>query len=216
MAAQSTGRATGRTEEQGRGGPDLARQAFNAVMMLLVLTVITGILYPLAITGVARVAFPQQAEGSLIRREDGTVVGSALIGQGFSGARYFRPRPSAAGSDGYDGASSSGSNLGPTNQKLLDAVRERAVAYRQENGLAAEAPVPVDAVTTSASGLDPHITPANAALQVPRVARERALPEAEVRDLVARHTAGRTLGVFGEPRVNVLELNLALDARAQR
>jgi len=186
------------------------RQLFPAVMMLLVFTVITGLVYPLAVTGIAQGVFNDKADGSLVEDADGEVVGSSLIGQAFTGAEYFHPRPSAAG-DGYDASASSGSNLGPTNDDFLASVEERADAYRDENGLAADAEVPVDAVTASASGLDPHISVANARLQAPRVADERGLDVDAVLKLVDDHTSGRDLGFLGEKGVNVLELNLALD-----
>ncbi|MER3426318.1 MAG: potassium-transporting ATPase subunit C [Thermoleophilia bacterium] len=189
----------------------LAQQVRSAVLMVVLLTVLTGLAYPLAITGIAQVLFPDQANGTLLRDATGKVIGSALIGQMFVRPEYFHPRPSAAGSNGYDATSSGASNLGPTNEKLIAAVRERAEAYRQENGLAPDALVPVDAVTASGSGLDPHISPANAYLQIRRIARARRLSEEQVRALVDRHTEGRLLGVLGEPRVNVLTLNLALD-----
>ena len=187
---------------------NLSRNLIVAALMTLVTTVLLGVIYPLAITGIAQVAFPDQANGQLVERS-GHVVGSRIIGQGFAKPGYFHSRPSAAGT-GYDAANSAGSNLGPTNRKLIDAVTANVQAARQDNP---SAPVPVDMVTTSASGLDPHITPANAEFQVPRVAHERGMPEADVRRLVAAHTEGRTFGLLGEPRVNVLELNLDLDGR---
>jgi K+-transporting ATPase ATPase C chain len=174
--------------------------------MTIVTTLLLGIIYPLAITGIAQVMFPGQANGQLIE-QNGTVVGSRIIGQGFSSPGYFRSRPSAAGA-GYDAANSAGTQLGPTNRKLIDAVTANVEAARKDN---ATAPVPVDLVTASASGLDPHLSPAAADFQVPRVARERRATEAEIRALVGRHTEGRQLGFLGEPRVNVLELNLELD-----
>lgn len=187
----------------------LRRQVAPAVVAFLAFTVVTGFAYPLAVTGIAQVAFPGRADGSLVER-DGRVVGSRLIGQPFTDARYFHPRPSAAG-DGYDAMASSASNLGPTNPALLTTVAQRIRAYRRENRLAPAQRVPVDAVTASGSGLDPDISVANARLQAARVARARGLATAEVLALVARHTTGRSLGFLGEPRVNVLELNLALD-----
>ncbi len=190
---------------------NIMRNLRVAVQMTVVTTVLLGLIYPLAITAVAQVAFPAQANGQLIDSQ-GTIVGSRLIGQAFSSPGYFRSRPSAAGA-GYDAANSAGTQLGPTNRKLIDATAANVAAARQENP---GVPVPVDLVTSSASGLDPHLSPAAADFQVPRVARERGVGEAEVRRLVEANTSGRQLGFFGEPRVNVLELNLALDARYSR
>jgi K+-transporting ATPase ATPase C chain len=187
----------------------LIRQLRPAFMTVILFTLICGVAYPLLSTAIGQVAFGDKAEGSLIKR-DGVVVGSKLIGQTFTAPEYFHPRPSAAG-DGYDGSASSGSNLGPTNPDLLSAVSERVVAYRQENKLAPDAPVPVDAVTASGSGLDPHISVANARMQIARVAAARGLDVGVVAELVDEHTDGRMLWVLGEPSVNVLELNLALD-----
>ncbi len=195
---------------------NLVRQARSAVQMIIILTILTGIIYPLLMTALAQAILPAQANGSLVRDDKGNLIGSTLIGQNFSDPRYFHPRPSAAGDNGYDPLNSGGSNLGPTNEKLIATVADRAAAYRKENGLPSDAPVPVDAVTASGSGLDPDITPANAFLQVPRVAAARNLSEGDVRALVERHIIGRTLWVFGEPRVNVLELNFDLDKRALR
>src|SRR6185503_3725498 len=182
----------------------------TAILMTIVTIVLLGLIYPLVVTGLAQIIFPDRANGQLIRRADSTVIGSRLIGQPFSSPGYFRSRPSAAGANGYDAAGSSGSNLGPTNQKLIDRVRTDVEKLRAENP---GKPVPIDLVTTSGSGLDPHISPAAAEFQVPRVARERGMSEREVRDVVAAHTEGRQFGFLGETRVNVLELNLDLDNR---
>jgi potassium-transporting ATPase KdpC subunit len=184
------------------------RNFISAVLMTIATTVILGVIYPLGITAIAQVAFPNTANGQLIDR-NGVVVGSRIIGQGFSSPGYFRSRRSAAGT-GWDAANSAGSQLGPTNKKLIDNVKSNVEAARKENP---GVPVPIDLVTASASGVDPHISPAAADFQAPRVARERGIPETDVRQLIAANTAGRTLGFFGEPRVNVLELNLALDER---
>lgn len=204
----------------------MVRHLFPALRATLVLAGLTGLLFPLLITGVSQGVFPAQANGSLIRDAGGQVIGSRLVGQSFSRPEYFHPRPSAAGS-GYAGEASSGTNLGPTSAKLIQGlpddpatkdtdesypgVKQLVEAYRQENHLGAEVRVPVDAVTRSASGLDPHISLANALLQAPRVAAARGADAERVTALVRKHTSGRDLGVLGEPRVNVLELNLALD-----
>lgn len=187
----------------------MRRQLLPALRLLAVLTVVLGVLYPLAITGVGQALFSHQADGSIVT-VDGEAVGSSLVGQVFTGDEYFESRPSAAG-DGYDATASAASNLGPNNPDLLATVEERAGAYRERNGLTADAEVPVDAVTASGSGLDPHISVANARLQAERVAEARGLPVDDVLALVDEHTDGRTLGFLGEAGVNVLELNLALD-----
>jgi K+-transporting ATPase ATPase C chain len=182
------------------------------LLAVVLLTLLTGVVFPLLLAVLAWPLFPHQAGGSLVER-NGATVGSEFIGQSFTGRGYFHSRPSAAG-EGYDGLASGGSNLSPTNSKLRDEVRRLADEYRDANDLSHDAVVPIDAVTRSGSGLDPHISPANAALQVPRVARERRLSEDEVRRLVTEHTRGRQLGVLGEPCVEVLALNLALDRLA--
>lgn len=184
----------------------MKKNLITALLMTIVTTILLGLVYPLFVTLLAQVFFKDKANGQLVVR-NGEAVGSRIIAQPFASAKYFHPRPSAAG-NGYDAANSGGTNLGPTNQKLIDRVRIDAAALHQENP---SQPVPVDLVTTSASGLDPEISPAAAAYQLPRVARERGLSEVMVAKLVELHTKQRTLGLLGEPRVNVLELNLALD-----
>lgn len=183
----------------------------SCALVFAVFAVITGLAYPLLVTGVAQVAFNRKADGSFLQ-SSGRTAGSQLIGQPFNSPRYFHGRPSAAGPDGYDATASGASNLGPTNPDLLKAIARRVDAVRQANGLAPDATVPADLVESSASGLDPDISPQSALLQVKRVARARNLPEKAILKLVNAHTRKRQLGVLGEPRVNVLELNLALDS----
>ena len=206
----------------------MLKQLRPAIMSVLVLTVLTGLIFPFVITGIAQAVFPHQAKGSLVT-QNGKVIGSELIGQNFTAPGYFHPRPSAAGS-GYDGANSSGTNLGPTSSKLIKGIEDdpktkdtdesfagipqQAKAYREENNLPASTRLPADAVTRSASGLDPHISPANADLQAARVAKQRGLGMDAVKQLIAQNTEGRQFGVLGEARINVFALNRALDKTA--
>jgi K+-transporting ATPase ATPase C chain len=187
----------------------MLEQLLPALRIVLVLTVLTGMLYPALVTGIAQAIFPKQANGSVIE-VNGKVIGSELIGQKFTRPEYFQGRPSAAG-DGYDAANSSAFNFGPTNQKLVDRIKADAEKFHKENP-AFTGPIPADLLTASASGLDPHLSPASAAAQVARVAKARGIPQAQVQEFVDRHTESRQLGFLGEPRVNVLKLNLALDS----
>ena len=183
-----------------------------AIVSTLVLAAVCCGFYPLVVTGISKLAFPNKANGSLLVNKDGAIIGSSLLGQNFSGKKYFHPRPSAAGPNGYDASASGGSNLGPTSQHLADLIKQRIADYRASNGLTENQPVPADAVTASGSGLDPHISPANALLQAARVAKARSLPPAKIQELIDAHTDKAGLGFLGAAGVNVLKLNLALDA----
>lgn len=188
------------------------KQLIPGLRMTILLTVLTGVIYPFVVTGICQLLFPEQANGGLIMR-NGKVIGSKLIGQNFSQPEYFQPRPSAAGSGGYDASNSSGSNLGPTSKKLIDRTKAAVAKLRADNPARSTDAIPADLATASASGLDPDISPASAALQVNRVAKERRAQPGDIASLVNQHTEGRDLGFLGEPRVNVLLLNLALDER---
>ncbi len=191
----------------------MKKNLITAILMTIATTVLLGVVYPLLVTGLAQLIFPKKANGQLIHGKDEVVIGSRLIGQPFSGPGYFHSRPSAAGAAGYDATASGGSSLGPTNAQLIARVNGDAAKLQAENP---GVPIPVDLVTTSASGLDPDITPAAAAFQIRRVASDRKIPETDVARLVQEHSENRQWGFLGEPRVNVLELNLALDARYGR
>jgi len=188
----------------------------RSIVATLFFAVILCGLYPLIVYGAAQLLFPHQANGSLLVDKSGAIRGSELLAQNFTGAGYFHPRPSAAGSNGYDPTSSGGSNLGPTSSNLVANITQNIATYRSDNDLATNAPVPADAVTASASGLDPHISVANAEIQIARVAKARGISEEQLRKLVLHNTSGRDLGVFGEPRVNVMTLNFALDGLASK
>jgi potassium-transporting ATPase KdpC subunit len=190
----------------------MKKNLITAFLMTIAMTILLGVIYPLVITGLAQLLFRDKANGQIVMR-NGEAIGSRIIAQPFTGAKYFHPRESAAGTNGYDATNSGGSQLGPTNQKLIDRVKSDVAVLQQENP---GQPIPVDMITTSASGLDPDISPANAEFQIPRVAKARGIPEATVRQLVQKHISLREFGLLGEPRVNVLELNLALDSLSGR
>lgn len=189
----------------------MRKQLLSSVLMFLAMTLAVGVVYPLVITAISATAFADQAEGSLMYK-DGNLVGSLLVGQNFTAKEYLHPRPSAAGTDGYDAEASGASNLGPTNPDFLSTVADRVAKYRAENGLSDQTRIPVDAVTASGSGLDPHISVANAHLQASRIATARGLERSQVTSIINAHVDGRSLGILGEDGVNVLEVNLALDA----